>query len=292
MTVGNSNRERIDQTQGIVGGMSLAEYRRLQERCVAKSEQIRERFAGRYRVSLHEPFVLAGDVDREKLDALYEKVILPISQALQTCYFDRIPTEPITVMIFSGEKPFRIYASEVDGYRTTAYSGYYRRSERKIVLDDSSGEGTLAHELTHSLAHFDFPHMPIWFDEGLASLHEECEFSDDNLKLIGFSNWRVNQLKLALKQNRLPGLKAFFSEGMKRDRREAIKYAYARYFCLYLQKRGLLSHFYRKLRAANGKDETGIATLKQLLHVSDLDGFEHQLVDWMHSISSENSPVF
>ena len=57
----------------------------------------------------------------------------------------------------------------------------------------------VAHELTHALGHFDFPEMPEWFDEGLASLHEDARFSDDHLD-DGVPNWRRRYLLLACRK--------------------------------------------------------------------------------------------
>jgi len=122
------------------------------------------------------------------------------------------------------------------------------------VLNISTGRGTLAHELTHALAHFDFPDMPEWFDEGLASLGEESEFSDDGLRLTGISNWRLNYVLPELRQNRLRPLQSLIVSGNVRPGYEAVDYAHARYFCLYLQQRQLLGPYYRKFRARAASD--------------------------------------
>ena len=41
-------------------------------------------------------------------------------------------------------------------------------------MNIGTGGGTLVHELTHSLIAFDFPHVPDWFNEGLASLPSDA----------------------------------------------------------------------------------------------------------------------
>ena len=106
---------------------------------------------------------------------------------------------------------YRRHAKRLDGRENANYHGYYQRTDRRIVLNISTGNGTLAHELTHALAHFDFPNMPEWFDEGLAALHEESEFSSDGSRLIGQSNWRSHFLVNALDRNRLPPLESLIT---------------------------------------------------------------------------------
>ena len=50
-----------------------------------------------------------------------------------------------------------------------------------------------------------------------------------------------------------------------RPNQQAIDYAQARYFCLFLQERGLLEPFYRKFRLAVAGDPTGLRTLRALI---------------------------
>jgi len=52
--------------------------------------------------------------------------------------------------------------------------GYYQPAQQTLVMDVETGTGTLVHEMVHALAPFDFPDMPAWFREGLASLYERC----------------------------------------------------------------------------------------------------------------------
>ena len=169
----------------------------------------------------------------------------------------------------------------MDGRIRAAYYGYYQKSERRVVLNASTGNGTLAHELTHALSHFDFPAMPEWFDEGLASLHEQSEFSEDGLQLRGLWNWRVYHLLHAIKHGRLRPVDALLRENTVRCGQEAVDYAHARYLCLYLQERGLLTHFYRKLRVSIVGDPTGYRTLCALLHADSLEDFDDAFRQWV-----------
>ena len=57
--------------------------------------------------------------------------------------------------------------------------GYFVPRERRMVMNIRTGGGTLVHEMVHALMKPDFPDVPTWFDEGLASLLEQCRFRPD-----------------------------------------------------------------------------------------------------------------
>ena len=84
--------------------------------------------------------------------------------------------------------------------------GYYKPQQRTLVMNISTGGGTLVHELTHALIDFDFPLVPDWFNEGLASLHEACHILPDESRIEGLTNWRLPGLQQAVAERRLPSL--------------------------------------------------------------------------------------
>ena len=208
-------------------------------------------------ILLRPPYVLAGDLSETELEELYRNIVQPTARALSVSYFDRQPDSPILLLVFSNEKTYRWHAERFDQRPNTDYYGYYVESECRIMLDISTGTGTVAHELTHALAHFDFAQMPEWFDEGLASVHEQSEFSEDGLRLIGLSNWRINPLRQALENHRLQPLVALISRQSVREHHQSIDYAQSRYFCLYLQHRRLLEAFLSKIPRECGHRPSG-----------------------------------
>ncbi|MFQ5730811.1 MAG: hypothetical protein ACE5KM_02530 [Planctomycetaceae bacterium] len=252
-----------------------------EEACRKRGRELKAKLGPEFPIVVGAPYVLAGDISRRRLDGLLHDFVRPIDRALHTCYFDRRPTEPIVILALSDDAAYHKYARLFDGKSRARYSGYYRRGDRRIVLNLATGHGTLAHELTHALAAFDAPHLPEWFDEGLASLHEESRFSDDGLRLVGRPNWRGNYLKAALSGGRLPSLRALVQTRNIRGDREAVLYALSRYFCLYLQHRQLLAHYYRKLKRNADTDPTGRTALRELLHAETLDGVERDFRAWL-----------
>jgi len=283
---GESSPASSPPARGTVGPLTPRQQRILNRACREQAEALRAQLGANGRVFVHPPYVLAGDDRPEQLKQLYERVVKPISRALHTSYFDRRPTEPVTILAFSNESAFREYSQQLTVQRRACYSGYYLRGKRQIVVNMATGEGTLAHELTHALSHFDAPDLPEWFDEGLASLHEECEFSADGLRLLGRSNWRLQYLKQPLEDGTLPEMSALMMQREFRGSYEAVAYAHARYFCLYLQHRGLLAHYYRKLKLTVNDDPTGITALKQTLHVDSLDEFDRDFQRWLNKTAN------
>src|SRR5262249_10398086 len=143
--------------------------------------------------------------------------------------------------------------------------------------------GTVAHELTHALAHADFPQMPEWFDEGLASLHEESAFSPDGRHLVGGENWRIRFLKEAEARGCWKSIRELLAEPFAEPEIASLDYALARYFCLYLQEQGLLPAFYRKCRTLCDADPTGEMALRQLHGGKSLDEIDREFRAWVNA---------
>jgi hypothetical protein len=253
----------------------------LVDACQRKREVLTGRLGREFSSIVHVPFVILGDVSPTDLERHYRETIAPTERALSIAYFDRPPGEPVSIILLSGDEAYQACAERLDGQKRAAFAGYYERSDHRIVINAATGEGTIAHELTHALGHFDFPDMPEWFDEGLGSLHEEARFSDDGLRIIGLKNWRIRYLLAALKQGTLRPLELLIGEARVRPNQQAIDYAHARFFCLFLQERGLLEPFYRKFRPAVASDPTGLRTLHALFNVNDLASIDEQFRTWV-----------
>lgn len=234
----------------------------LEEPCRKLAQRWRERLGAPCKVVARAPFVVAGDLSEADLDDWYQRTIAPAARAMAHTYFRSPPTEPITILLFSGEASYNHYAERLFGERDISIYGYYKPLERTLVMNIGTGGGTLVHELTHALVDFDFPKIPDWFNEGLASLHEQCRFREDagGPWIEGVENWRLPGLQKAIRSDKLRSLSALIQEKDFRGRQEGINYAQARYFCMYMQRQGVLADFYHAFRNNRDRDPRGART--------------------------------
>lgn len=233
-----------------------------------------ERERDGFTVVTQPPFVVVGD---EAPDVVRRRAASTVGWAtarLKDAYFDRDPPDPPTVWLFRDDRSYRHWAEVLFGDDPDTPYGYYTATHNALVMNISTGGGTLVHELVHPFIDANFPRCPAWFDEGLASLYEQCGERDG--EIVGYENWR------------LPGLQAHIEAGTRltfealtHTSREAfyaddtgIHYAQARYLCFYLQEQGLLRRYYRGFFEDAEADPTGYATLHRTLGTADMRTFE------------------
>jgi hypothetical protein len=206
------------------------------------------------------PFVLGGDMTASELESRYAETIEPAVRAMLRHYFKTSPSGPITVLLFRDQRSYDDYAQRLFGESGISIYGYYKPSLRTVILNLSTGDGTLLHELTHALMDFDFPQAPDWLNEGLASLHEQCRFRNDGDGpwIEGLANWRLDGLKRVIRAGQLPSNEELLRSVDFRGPSVGINYAQARYFCMYLQQQGRLKDLYRACRDGRADDPSGL----------------------------------
>ena len=276
-TGGELRQSQVRQARhrSVVRGMDL------ENQCRLIADTLDQKLSPQWQFVIRPPYILGGDVAPEVLEQLYRTTIQPTARALAVCYFDEPPTQPVTILTASSDESYRACSRCLENHSREEYAGIYSRETRRIVLNLSSGEGTLAHELTHALAHADFADLPEWFDEGLASLHEESEFSQDGLELLGLDNWRGKFLAEALDRDCLPPLERLLLDDFGDSDQPQVEYAQARFLCLYLQEKRLLSHYYRKCRATHDLDPTGNFALCDLFGCDDVSAIDREFRAWL-----------
>jgi len=210
------------------------------------------------RTIVRPPFVLAGDAEQRELDACYREHVLPTVRAMAVEYSDRVvPQQPVTLLLFNDPHRYRQCARELFGEERVSSYGCYWPHLRIVLANLSRGPSGLRHELTHALVAFDFPGAPDWLGEGLASLHEDGRIRADGSGIEGLVNRRVLTVRDAIRSGGLRPLRRLAEDGGFRGEGEALCYAHARYFCLYMQQRGVLAEFYRRFRDHAGEDPSG-----------------------------------
>jgi len=245
--------------------------------CRTKAAEIRKAHGAKLNVIERPPFVVAGDMSAARLDSYAKWSVLRPARAMWASYFRKKPNDVITVFLFAGQKNYIAYARRDYPRGGQPYFGYFMSSDRRMVMDINTGTGTLVHELTHALIVYDFPGVPSWFNEGLGSLHEQCNVQERGI--TGLTNWRLPGLQDAIRKKKLRPLADLVTQRDFYGRRQGTNYAQARYFCMYMQKKGLLKRFYDHFRANHrGRG----ADLKAIEHVfaKKLPEIEKAFVQW------------
>jgi hypothetical protein len=244
------------------------------------------RVGGQCRVAVSSPWVLAGDLSVDELRQKHETILAPAWRVMAREYFDRGPTAPVTVWMFSTEAAYRRWAERLFADRGVPRFGYYKPGRRTLVANLAEGDGPLLHELTHALIAFDFPHAPVWLEEGLAALHEASRLDDgpQGPRLLGRTNWRLQVLRQSQRTGPGGPLWAILNTTAWRRGDEAVAYAQAQGLCLYLHQQGRLSEYYRQLRAHVDQDPSGEQTWQALFPDTSWPELEVRFCRWLSEL--------
>ena len=155
---------------------------------------------------------------------------------------------PVELVVYEDEIEYQALAL---GYaRVPAALGFYRPDARVVAVNLARGLGNLNHELVHPLIGDDFPGIPPWLNEGIASMYGAARVHAGTLRFV--TDERLFDILAAIVHRRLPGR----SRLALADRAELYGpdgtryYAVAQHVVLYLHRTGQLPGYYRAVRAA------------------------------------------
>jgi hypothetical protein len=227
-----------------------------------------------FTVVLQRPFVVVGDESPAVVRRRSVGTIKWAADKLKQDYFKKDPAEIIDIWLFKNEKSYKKYAREIFGDRPDTPFGYYSHEHRALIMNIGTGGGTLVHEIVHPFVNSNFPECPAWFNEGLASLYEQCRQEDG--RIWGLTNWRLSGLQGDIRAGRISSFEALThtNEGEFYRCDKGNNYAQARYLCYYLQEKGLLVRFYHEFHSNRQKDPTGYETLEKVLGEQDMAAFQ------------------
>jgi hypothetical protein len=234
-------------------------------------------------VLVESPFVVVGDLGARETKRIATGFLREKTALLEKDFFPKRPDKLIEVWLFRNEKSFRIGAKKFFDDTPDTPFGYYSPDHSAMIMN-ANGLGTLSHELVHPYMEKNFPNVPSWFNEGLASLYEYPGESKGHI--IGHVNWRLPELKREIKAKTLPTLVQLMHTttdefyGANWD-----AYAQARYLCYYLQEHGKLHAFYDKFHGDTA-DESGQAALEAVLG-EKLADFEPKWRAWVLAIGKD-----
>jgi hypothetical protein len=257
----------------------------LSRQCDALLAQWKERFAAeRFNAVAAPPFVVAGDASAAKLRRYTDGTVLAATRALRATYFKKKSAEPTLILLFDSAESYKRLAKKWFDDDDVPHYGFYRRQGNVMLMNISTGTGTLVHEMVHALMAPDFPSCPNWFNEGLASLYEQCSLDGDTIK--GHANWRLPALQKAIREKTLRPLTELIADDhFYADDRVGINYAQARYLMMYLQEKGLLTRYYAAARDGAKEDPTARAALELVLERRPLAEFEADWRAWVMTLS-------
>ncbi len=238
-----------------------------------------------FTVVVEPPFVIVGDEAPKIVKHHASGILRWAISLLQAEYFKQRPDKLIEIWLFKNEKTYRKGAKQFFGDDPDTPYGYYSSEHDAMVMNIGPGAGTLTHEVVHPFMEANFPNVPSWFNEGLASLYERP--SERKGHIIGLPNWRLPNLKKEIRDKTLPDMTTLLSTTSDQFyNAEYDAYAYARYLMYYLQEQGKLTEFYAKF-VADKKDLTGKTALEAVLG-EKLETFEPKWRKWVLAIQGDN----
>ena len=238
-----------------------------------------------FAIVIQRPFVVVGNESEQTVRQRATDTIKWAVDHLKQDYFKQDPNEILEIWLFKDDATYRKDAKILFGDDPTTPYGYYSRADKALVMNISTGGGTLVHEIVHPLMEANFPACPPWFNEGMGSLYEQCGEADGHIH--GYTNWRLPGLQQAIREKRLTSfesLTALDAHAFYNDDR-GNNYAQARYLCYYLQEKGLLRKFYQEFVSKRTEDPTGFKSLKKILGESDMDSFQSRWANYVLTLS-------
>ncbi|HYY97866.1 MAG TPA: hypothetical protein VE642_04700, partial [Pyrinomonadaceae bacterium] len=249
---------------------------------------LRRRLPSRdFSIVVEPPFVVVGDGGRSAVEASARDTVKWAVDLLKRDYFTKDPAEIIDVWLFKDADSYDRHRAALFGPGPDTPYGYYSAKDRALVMNISTGGGTLVHEIVHPFVEANFPDCPAWLNEGLGSLYEQSGEQDGHIR--GYTNWRLPGLQKAIREGRVRPFKDLtaLSAGDFYGKDTGTNYAQARYLCYYLQERGLLVRFYHEFLDKRAADPTGFDTLRRVLGVEDMGAFQKDWEKFVLGLSEE-----
>jgi hypothetical protein len=150
-----------------------------------------------FTVVIQRPFVVAGDEPAETVRRRATGTIRWATERLKRSYFAEDPNDILTIWLFKDKDSYEKHTAEIFGDWPDTPFGYFSHADKALIMNIDTGGGTLVHEMVHPFIASNFPDCPAWFNEGLASLYEQC--GDSRGRIWGYTNWRLNGLQESIR---------------------------------------------------------------------------------------------
>lgn len=245
-------------------------------------EQYSKMLPGDISITKYKYFIVFSDLKPELTYQLITNDIKNTVEAMLNSYITVKPDKVIPIVLFENYNTYRDFAVNNFGMDENDLSpyGFYKISRNAVIIRYVSWKGSLPHELTHAFIQYDFPDIPSWFNEGLASLHEKSTFK--NGELSGEFSWRILSIRRAVNENTYTGIETLMktNDDELYSKKSSFYYAQSRYLLMYLQEKNLLKKFYKDFRKTYEKDNTGITQLTKITGKS-IDELDKELLEYV-----------
>ena len=234
-----------------------------------------------FTIVVERPFVVVGDEAPRVVRQRARRTVRWAVNLLKRDFFSKDPDQILDIWLFRDKESYETNVKRLFDKEPTTPFGYYSSKHRALVMNISTGGGTLVHEIVHPFIESNFEDCPSWFNEGLASLYEHC--GERRGKIYGNTNWRLKGLHKAIRDEKLGPFADLCSTTTREfyGDKNGTNYAQARYLCYYLQERGLLRKYYHTFRHNVETDPTGYKTLVATLGSPDMDVFQQRWESYM-----------
>lgn len=231
-------------------------------------------------------YVIFSDLDENTTYSLIDKDIRHTIDAMTKHYVSVLPGEVTPIFLFKDFENYSDFSVNTAGISENDLSpfGYFKISKNMIVIRYVSWKGSTSHEITHTLVRNDFPEIPSWFDEGLASLHEKYIYKNDEMR--GDFSWRIHALIRAFQNKTYTTLDKLMESGDAElyGSRSSFYYAQSRYMLMYVQQKNLLDDYYKLFRDTYYEDNTGITQLEKTMNKT-LWEIDKELIEYLYSFT-------
>ena len=237
-------------------------------------------------IKTYSSFVIASNMNETETNQLIENTIASAEDCFYNNYFTKKPTDIIKIFLFKDDKTYRHWAFKLYEDNDLSPYGYYKPSKKAMLMNISTGSGTLVHELTHAFVRYDFEDIPSWFNEGLGSLYERCSLNNKEIK--GYVNWRLPSLQNRISNNTYTSLDILINTDDNEfyGENSGFNYSQARYLCMYLQEKNKLKEFYKKFRDRFTEDNTGKIFLEEVLG-ENITSINDNFLKWVKTLNYE-----
>src|SRR5205807_3364234 len=184
-----------------------------------------------FSIVVQPPFVVIGDEPADDVKDHSEHTVKWAVDKLKQDYFTKDPKEILDIWLFKDAASYEKNAFALFGEKPTTPYGYYSSRHKALIMNISTGGGTLVHEIVHPFVEANFPDCPPWLNEGLGSLYEQS--GEVKGHIHGYTNWRLPGLQAAIKAGKVMPFKdlmslsarAFYSDD------KGTNYGQSRYLC-------------------------------------------------------------